>query len=90
VTAFAPNKEAFIIFIALMGIGAAANTPAAFALITTHFPPGPLRGKAIGIMGAGQPLGFIIGIVLGRDNVFILAHRIADIPSICRRGSIAE
>ena len=66
--AFAPNKFAFITFVALMGIGAAANTPACLALITSNFPSNALRGKAVGIMGAGQPIGFTIGLILGTGN----------------------
>ncbi|KIK54808.1 hypothetical protein GYMLUDRAFT_48358 [Collybiopsis luxurians FD-317 M1] len=63
--AFAPNPEAFIIFVALKGLGAAANTPAGIRIFVSHFPAGPSRNKAFGILGAGQPLGFILGLVLG-------------------------
>ncbi|KAL0952985.1 hypothetical protein HGRIS_007196 [Hohenbuehelia grisea] len=64
-TAFAPNDKAFIIFIALKGLGAAANTPAGIGLLSSYFPPGPKRNKAFGALGAGQPLGFIGGLILG-------------------------
>lgn len=64
-TAFAPNDTAFIIFVALLGLGAAANTPAGIRLLTTHFAPGPRRNQAFGVLGAGQPIGFILGLVLG-------------------------
>ncbi|KAF9462499.1 major facilitator superfamily-domain-containing protein [Collybia nuda] len=63
--AFAPNEETFIIFIALQGLGAAANTPSGIGLFVAHFPPGPSRNKAFGVLGAGQPIGFILGLVLG-------------------------
>ncbi|KAJ6601340.1 major facilitator superfamily domain-containing protein [Mycena vulgaris] len=65
VTAFAPNSGAFIAFVALMGLGAAANTPSGLGLFAASFPPGPKRNKAYGVMGAGQPLGFILGLILG-------------------------
>ncbi|KAK7044587.1 MFS general substrate transporter [Favolaschia claudopus] len=64
-TAFAPSSGAFIGFVAAMGIGAAANTPSAIGLLSTCFPPGTKRNKAYGVLGAGQPLGFILGLVLG-------------------------
>ncbi|KAF5364394.1 hypothetical protein D9757_011905 [Collybiopsis confluens] len=64
-TPFAPNPEAFTIFVALKGLGAAANTPAGIRIFVSHFPAGPSRNKAFGILGAGQPLGFILGLVLG-------------------------
>ncbi len=64
-TAFAPNDKAFIIFIALKGLGAAANTPSGIGLLSSYFPPGPKRNKAFGALGAGQPLGFIGGLILG-------------------------
>ena len=40
--------------------------------------PGPKRNKAYGVLGAGQPLGFILGLILGKfgrasvDAVLIL------------------
>lgn len=64
-TAFAPNATTFIIFVALKGMGAAANTPAGIGILSTYFPPGPKRSKAFGAVGAGQPLGFIGGLVVG-------------------------
>lgn len=35
------------------------------SIISSHFPPGPAKGKAFAILGAGQPIGFIIGMILG-------------------------
>ncbi|KZP30068.1 MFS general substrate transporter [Athelia psychrophila] len=64
-TAFAPNDTAFIIFCALLGIGSACNTPAALGIFSSYFPPGPKRNAAYGALGAGQPVGFIMGLVLG-------------------------
>src|SRR5207247_10650976 len=50
---------------ALQGIGAALATPAALALVTALFPPGPERVKALGVWGALSGLGFAVGILLG-------------------------
>ncbi|KZP16508.1 MFS general substrate transporter [Athelia psychrophila] len=63
--AFAPNDIAFIIFTALLAIGSACNTPAAFGIFSSYFPPGPKRNAAYGALGAGQPVGYIMGLVLG-------------------------
>lgn len=70
-TAFAPNDKAFIIFIALKGLGAAANTPSGIGLLSSYFRPGPKRNKAFGALGAGQPLGFIGGLILGTVKCFV-------------------
>ncbi|KAF7325316.1 MFS general substrate transporter [Mycena venus] len=64
-TAFAPSSGTFIGFVAALGLGAAANTPSGIGLLSASFPPGPKRNKAYGVLGAGQPLGFILGLILG-------------------------
>ncbi|KAF7307454.1 MFS domain-containing protein [Mycena indigotica] len=64
-TAFAPTSGSFIGFVALTGIGAAANTPSGIGLLSAFFPPGRKRNVAYGVLGAGQPLGFILGLLLG-------------------------
>jgi EmrB/QacA subfamily drug resistance transporter len=50
---------------ALQGVGAALATPAALALVTTLFPAGAERAKALGIWGALSGLGFAVGILVG-------------------------
>ncbi len=50
---------------ALQGVGAALATPAALALITSLFPPGAERVRALSIWGALSGLGFAVGILLG-------------------------
>jgi EmrB/QacA subfamily drug resistance transporter len=50
---------------ALQGVGAALATPAALALVTTLFPAGAERIKALGLWSALSGLGFAIGILLG-------------------------
>ncbi len=50
------------------GVGSAAASPAALALIATTFPEGPPRNKALGafaaIAGIGGPLGLVVGGVI--------------------------
>lgn len=47
------------------GIATAAVTPAALSLLTTSFPEGPLRDKALGLNGALMAAGFTTGAILG-------------------------
>ena len=56
---------------AMEGLGSACNTPTAIGLFSAHFPPGPKRNLAFGALGAGQAVGFIIGLVLGALHLLI-------------------
>ncbi|TDO47352.1 EmrB/QacA subfamily drug resistance transporter [Kribbella sp. VKM Ac-2527] len=47
------------------GLATAAVTPAALALLTTTFPEGPLRERALGLNGALMAGGFTTGAILG-------------------------
>jgi EmrB/QacA subfamily drug resistance transporter len=49
----------------IQGAGAAIVAPAALSLITTSFPEGPRRTRAIGLYGAIASVGFVSGQVLG-------------------------
>jgi EmrB/QacA subfamily drug resistance transporter len=49
----------------VQGAGAAIVAPAALSLITTGFPQGPERTRAIGLYGAVSSVGFVAGQVLG-------------------------
>jgi EmrB/QacA subfamily drug resistance transporter len=49
----------------VQGGGAAIVAPAALSLITTSFPEGPERTRAIGLYGAVSSIGFVSGQVLG-------------------------
>jgi len=49
----------------LQGAGAAVVAPAALSLITTGFPEGAERNRAIGLYGAVASVGFVSGQVLG-------------------------
>jgi MFS family permease len=45
------------------GVAAAFTAPAAFAIITTTFPEGPARNKALGVYGSTAATGYSIGLV---------------------------
>ncbi|MGB9378129.1 MAG: MFS transporter [Mycobacteriales bacterium] len=47
------------------GIATAAVTPAALSLLTTSFPEGPRRDRALGLNGALMAAGFTTGAILG-------------------------
>ncbi|HLZ62363.1 MAG TPA: MFS transporter [Ktedonosporobacter sp.] len=49
----------------VQGIGAALTMPAATSILTTTFPEGPERNKALGIFSATGGAGFTCGLVLG-------------------------
>jgi len=49
----------------VQGMGAALVAPAALSLITTGFPQGPARNRALGRYGATASIGFVAGQVLG-------------------------
>ncbi|WP_406186422.1 MFS transporter [Streptomyces sp. NBC_01006] len=50
---------------AAQGLGAAAIAPAALALVMDLFPPGPGRGRALGVWGAVSGAGGAAGVLLG-------------------------
>ncbi|MFB8400437.1 MFS transporter [Streptomyces sp. NPDC055912] len=61
----ASTPEALIAARAVQGIGAAAVAPAALALLMGQFPPGPGRGRALGVWGAVSGAGGAAGVLLG-------------------------
>jgi EmrB/QacA subfamily drug resistance transporter len=50
---------------ALQGVGAALSAPSTLALITSNFPEGPERDRALGIFVTASGFGFAGGLVLG-------------------------
>ncbi|SOD67356.1 drug resistance transporter, EmrB/QacA subfamily [Streptomyces zhaozhouensis] len=50
---------------AVQGLGAAAIAPSALALVLSLFPPGPARGRALGVWGAVSGAGAAAGVLLG-------------------------
>ncbi|MGW7453320.1 MFS transporter [Streptomyces sp. NPDC054787] len=59
------DPASFLAGRALQGLGAAVIVPTGMSLLTTTFPEGPLRDRALGISGTLLSLGFTIGMVLG-------------------------
>ncbi|MFI6942797.1 MFS transporter [Streptomyces sp. NPDC050418] len=62
---FAWDPASFLTARALQGIGAAAIVPTGMALLTTTFPEGPQRDRALALSGTLMSLGFTVGMVLG-------------------------
>jgi EmrB/QacA subfamily drug resistance transporter len=50
---------------ALQGIGGAIVSPASLSLLTTTFPEGPARNRAMGWFGTMSTIGFAVGMMLG-------------------------
>ncbi|MEU9800567.1 MFS transporter [Streptomyces sp. NPDC051000] len=64
-TTVAWDPASFLTGRVLQGLGAAVIVPTGMSLLTTTFPEGPQRDKALGISGTLLSLGFTIGMVLG-------------------------
>ncbi|KAG8905857.1 hypothetical protein FRC01_008209, partial [Tulasnella sp. 417] len=63
---FAQTSFSFIILMSLLGLGPAILSPAGAGILGASFPPGSrIRTIAFASLGAGQPLGFITGLVSG-------------------------
>jgi len=62
---FAPNGTALLIARLVQGCGAAIAAPGALSLLTTTFPAGPARTKAIGVYGSMAGVGSVLGLLLG-------------------------
>ncbi|MFG2485621.1 MFS transporter [Streptomyces virginiae] len=63
--ALAVSSPVLIAARAAQGLGAAAIAPAALALLMELFPPGPGRGRALGVWGAVSGAGGAAGVLLG-------------------------
>lgn len=62
---FAWDPASFLTGRALQGLGAAAIVPTGMSLLTTTFPEGPARDRALGVSGTVLSLGFTVGMVAG-------------------------
>ena len=62
---FAHESWALIVVRLVTGAAAGFMTPAGFSLLTTAFPEGPRRGKALAIYGAIGAAGYYFGVVAG-------------------------
>jgi EmrB/QacA subfamily drug resistance transporter len=61
---------------AVQGVGAATLAPSTLALLTTSFPPGPERTRAIGYYGATAGVGASLGLVLGGVLTDLISWRV--------------
>ncbi|WP_405694942.1 MFS transporter [Streptomyces sp. NBC_01185] len=59
------DPASFLAGRALQGLGAAVIVPTGMSLLTTTFPEGPLRERALGISGTLLSLGFTTGMLAG-------------------------
>jgi EmrB/QacA subfamily drug resistance transporter len=71
----ATSPELLIAARVLQGLATAAVTPAGLSLLTTSFPEGPLRDKALGLNGALMSAGFTTGAILGGLLTDLLSWR---------------
>ncbi|CAL9465630.1 putative MFS-type transporter EfpA [Streptomyces sp. enrichment culture] len=71
----ATSPELLIVARILQGLATAAVTPAGLSLLTTSFPEGPLRDKALGLNGALMSAGFTTGAILGGLLTDLLSWR---------------
>jgi MFS family permease len=72
---FAWDPASFLAGRALQGVGAAAIVPTGMSLLTTTFPEGPARDRALGISGTLLSLGYTIGMVAGGVLTDVLGWR---------------
>lgn len=71
----AQSPGVLIVARVLQGLATAAVTPAGLSLLTTSFPEGPLREKALGLNGALMSAGFTSGAILGGLLTDLLSWR---------------
>ncbi|WP_260606631.1 MFS transporter [Streptomyces sp. WAC08241] len=71
----ATSPEVLIVARIFQGLATAAVTPAGLSLLTTSFPEGPLREKALGLNGALMSAGFTTGAILGGVLTDLLSWR---------------
>lgn len=64
VLGFVPNEWLLVFVMALLGFGAALNTPAGAGILASQF-AGEARQRAFGIMASAYPLGFVVGLSVG-------------------------
>jgi EmrB/QacA subfamily drug resistance transporter len=71
----APDSTVLLIARAVQGGGAAIAAPAALSLVTTTFPAGPARTKALGVYGGMAGPGSVLGLLLGGTLVEYVSWR---------------
>jgi EmrB/QacA subfamily drug resistance transporter len=65
IAGFADNAATLVVLRGLQGLAAAVVGPAAFSLLTTNFPEGKERNRALGVYGAVLSIGFVAGVIAG-------------------------
>ncbi|KAF9999437.1 hypothetical protein BGZ79_006976 [Entomortierella chlamydospora] len=65
VNGFAHSPVMMSVGRALQGMGAGFTVPSALAILTTTYPAGPERNKALGIFGGTAAIGSVVGVLLG-------------------------
>ncbi|MFE6719081.1 MFS transporter [Streptomyces albidoflavus] len=78
----ATTPEVLIAARVAQGLATAAVTPAGLALLTTAFPEGPLRQRALGLNGALMSAGFTSGAILGGVLTDLLSWRWAFLVNV--------
>ena len=71
----APSPLVILVARAVQGLGGAIVSPTALALLTTTFPEGPGRNRALGVYGSVSGLGFALGVILGGVLTSVLSWR---------------
>ncbi|MEW2510151.1 MFS transporter [Streptomyces sp. NPDC046870] len=71
----ARSPDVLVVARVFQGLATAAVTPAGLSLLTTSFPEGPLREKALGLNGALMSAGFTTGAILGGLLTDLLSWR---------------
>ncbi|HXL93450.1 MAG TPA: MFS transporter [Streptosporangiaceae bacterium] len=71
----APDSTVLLVARVVQGIGAAIAAPAALSLVTTTFPAGPERTKALSVYGGMAGPGSVIGLLLGGTLVEYVSWR---------------
>ncbi|KAI0470448.1 integral membrane protein [Xylariaceae sp. FL0804] len=61
----APDGPTLLAFRSINGIAQSMCMPTSISIVTKTLPQGPMRNSAFAAMGAGQPAGFTLGLVLG-------------------------
>jgi MFS family permease len=74
---FASGAGTLLTARALQGFATAMATPAALSLLTSTFPEGPLRTRALGLNGALLSAGFTVGAMVGGSLIDLLSWRAA-------------